>query len=715
MGQSSRHRSVEDDADDGQPAGHAVRFDVLDEDDGLAVVDPIERQRYRLFTPAPVTPTDASTDELMFPVDAAVTVEADAVELPSVVATFVRDAEGEMLAEAEHFADESFERGTYTVELCAPVKLYLRVESSVHVTADAFRTRVTFGDEATVLVGARSHHERPAATVTTTTDPVDVMTAVSTFGSALKSTTPERSYPSLRGHPPLVELGEELDVPDWIEPPDTGVRIELPRELRRVFVAAPLAYYLGAEVVPGAVPRIVTDHGFEHRLDGPGGFETEVERVLKRTFLLDCVTRTEGIYRVSLHERAETERRADLDFEALYDRPLAEQLEAYLDVPYDTLADLVPDWKLTTHVAPTPENAELLPFVTNDLAVVRTPTSGPTAGSETQAAATADFLRTDRTAGAFTRSTATTDGPNHQFVRPEADDSLEQAWVGEGTPVGASKASREAHLNRLARAPDDGDIGITVVCNDARMAVERDIVEAVYGSREDLPFDVDVHYGLDVAELETVVRSETDFLHYIGHIDDAGFECADGRLDVRALDRAGPDSFLLNACQSYDQGRALVEAGSVAGIVTLSDVVNSGAVEMGRTLARLLNRGFPLRSALEIARGESAVGDQYIVVGDGGLSIAQNEHGTPVVHEIESTGEERYELTYKGYPNRRHGMGTMLIPYLNGVNEYYLSSGEIGSFGMSSAELRELLHRDEFPLRVNGRLAWSSETSIEDI
>jgi hypothetical protein len=246
------------------------------------------------------------------------------------------------------------------------------------------------------------------------------------------------------------------------------------------------------------------------------------------------------------------------------------------------------------------------------------------------------------------------------------------------------------------------------------MAVERDIVEAVYGSREDLPFDVDVHYGLDVAELKSVVQSEVDFLHYIGHIDDAGFECADGRLDVRMLRDAGPDSFLLNACQSYDQGRALIDAGSIGGIVTLSDVVNSGAVEMGRTLARLLNRGFPLRSALEIARGESAVGDQYIVVGDGGLSIAQNEHGTPVVHWIDRVADDRFDLTYKGYPNRRHGMGTILIPYLNGVDDYYLSSGEIGSFDLSRDELHELLARDEFPIRVDGRLAWSSEIDVED-
>ena len=36
--------------------------------------------------------------------------------------------------------------------------------------------------------------------------------ALSTLSSALKTTSVERSYPTLRGHPPALELGDALDV-----------------------------------------------------------------------------------------------------------------------------------------------------------------------------------------------------------------------------------------------------------------------------------------------------------------------------------------------------------------------------------------------------------------------------------------------------------------------------------------------------------------------
>ncbi len=63
----------------------------------------------------------------------------------------------------------------------------------------------------------------------------------------------------------------------------------------------------------------------------------------------------------------------------------------------------------------------------------------------------------------------------------------------------------------------------------------------------------------------------TDFLHYIGHIDDDGFQCRDGRVDGTTLDQVGIGTFLLNACNSYDQGLGLVEQGAIAGIVPLNE------------------------------------------------------------------------------------------------------------------------------------------------
>ncbi|WP_160133049.1 hypothetical protein [Halococcus salsus] len=685
-------------------------------DTGIAVMDPIERHQYTLSTPTPVTPDPAETEPFRFPVETAVSIQTSAFSLPSVVTIHVRDGNGTPVRTAEHFADEHLPEGTYGIELNTPVKLYLMVEGSVDLTADAERMSIEFGEEVDVLVGARSHHDRPAATVTTTSDPEHMMQAISTFGSALKTTSPERSYPTLRGHPPTVELGEELDLAG-LEPPDTGVMIEVPPDLRSVFVVAPLAYYLGARVVPGDPPRIRTETGFDYSLDGPAGFETTVERTLKRAFFLDCLTRTEGLYPVALHERSALESTLGLDFGALYDRPLAARLEAALDIPFETIEPHLPQWKLTAHVEPTPDSVEMLPFLVDDLAVVRC--------SETEATADqaepvpADGRTTDRSGvvGAFTRSTSRGEPARHtartRFVKPDAGTSLEQTWVGDGTPLGASKATVEAYRNRLDRTPTEGDITVRVVCNDPAMDEERGLVDTIYGDR-DLPFDVAVERDLTIRELRDLLAERTDFLHYVGHVDDGGFECVDGTLDAATLDSVGVDAFLLNACQSYEQGMSLIRKGSIGGIVTLADVLNAEAVTMGKTLAGLLNAGFPLRAALEVARDESIMGEEYLVVGDGGFALAQPAGSFPNLCRIERTGET-FTVDYTIFLTSRQGIGSLVVPFFRENDQYYISSGLVQTFTVTEEDLQAFLELEDAPVRVGSELRWSQRLDLDTL
>ncbi|MFB6095149.1 MAG: hypothetical protein ABEJ71_01695, partial [Halodesulfurarchaeum sp.] len=361
---------------------------------------------------------------------------------------------------------ESFPRDTYFVELAAPMKVYLHIDGPFSISTDRHRTTLDLADADGVTVGARSHHEHPAGTIQTTRSIDDLLTTVSTLGSALKTATPERSYPTLRGHPPLIELGSSLDIPEGLEPPDTGVQIEVPPERRLIYEVAPLAFYLGASVVRGAEPRVVTDRGWIHHLDGPQGFQTEVARTLKQVFFLDCLTRTEGYYQVDLHEREAVEPKLDLDFPSLYEEPLAVQLQRYLSVPFETIREHLPDWKLTTHVSPAPESVELLPFALNELAIVRTQPKRTAETSIDQLEAVKGFTREDET----TRSaSAGIGGDLDTVVQPETTDSLGETWVGDGAPIGATKASIEAHLNRLNREPTDGDISIAVVRNDPEM------------------------------------------------------------------------------------------------------------------------------------------------------------------------------------------------------------------------------------------------------
>ncbi|MEF8829445.1 MAG: hypothetical protein V5A49_10435, partial [Haloarcula sp.] len=620
-----------------------LTFEPLDDRPGLAVIDQIERQRYRIHTPTPIALQAAATDVFQYPVGDAVRIRTRAIELPTVVMVYVRDDGGTIAAEVAQFESETLPSDDYVLDPLTQIKTYMRVEdTAMEVTVDSDRTRIEFDAPTDVLIGARSQHDRPAATVTTTEQPADVMAAVETFGSALKAYDPERSYPTLRGHPPAIEVGDRLDVPADIDRPDTGVTLELPLDLGSIFVAAPLAYYLGASLVPGSTPRLTTDAGFTYSLDTARGFESEVGRTLKRLFFLDCVTRTEGFHQIDLHERAAIEPYVDLDFQSLYQQPLAEQVAAYLQVPYDVIEDHIPKWRLTTHIDPVPVNAEQLPYVVDDLAIVRTHQQQRLNQASVPAEVEAEFTRDDVITRAASSDTATAP-PETDYVEPQAADSLEQAWIGDSIPIGASKLTKAAFEHRLDRDTNAEDITIRVVQNDARMEEERQLVDEVYGTRDDLPFDVTVHDDLTTAELRTVLTTDAEFFHYIGHTEHDGFVCRDGKLDVTTVESVGVDTFLLNACNSYNQGLGLVESGAIGGIVTLNEVLNDGAVRIGESVARLLNCGFPLRAALTIARGESILGGQYIVVGDGGVTVTQAESGAPNMLEIEYRGSD-YKL-----------------------------------------------------------------------
>ena len=691
-----------------------LAFEPLDDRPGLAVIDQIERQRYRIHTPTPVALRDAATDVFQYPVGDAVRIRTQAIELPTVVMVYVRDDDGAIAAEVAQFESETLPADDYVLDPLTQIKTYMRVEDArIAVTVDSDRTRIEFESPTDVLIGARSQHDRPAATVTTTEDPADVMAAVETFGSALKAHDPERSYPTLRGHPPALEVGDSLDIPTDIDSPDTGVTLELPPDLASIFVAAPLSYYLGASLVPAATPRLTTETGFTYSLDTARGFESEVGRTLKRLFFLDCVTRTEGFHQIDLHERAAVEPYVDLDFESLYRRPLAEQVAAYLQVPYDVIEDHIPKWRLTTHIDPVPANAEQLPYVVDDLAIVRTHQQQRLNQASVPAEVEAEFTRDDVITRAASSDTATAPA-DVDYVEPQAEDSLEQAWIGDSIPIGASKLTKAAFEHRLDRDMNAEDITIRVVQNDARMDEERQLVDEVYGTRDDLPFDVTVHDDLTTAELRTVLTTDAEFFHYIGHTERDGFVCRDGKLDVTTVDSVGIDTFLLNACNSYNQGLGLVEKGAIGGIVTLNEVLNDGAVRIGESVARLLNCGFPLRAALTIARDESILGGQYIVVGDGGVTVTQAGSGTPNMLEIESE-DEYCKIDIHAYSTDDKGIGSIFMPYIEQNDDYFLTSGKIGPFELLEDELTHFLNMEEVPVRFDGELTWSSSIDVSTL
>ena len=716
----------------------SIDIDPLREADGITVTDHIENTQFEVYTDRAVDPRPRPESAHYFPVDASVAVETGSIEIPRVAVVETRAGDGELLTHGDCY---SMPDGSYHVGINpAPTKLYLTFDSGFSVSTTDRTTRIDLDTPATVGLGFRSLHQTPAGTITTPTDPESLMNAVSLLGSALQTTSPERSFPTLRGHPPLIEPGEEFRVPERVEPVDSGVRIVVPPEYRYLYPVVSLAYYFAADVVSGDTPRIEGD-GWTYPLEP--GFEARTAQVLRQSFHMDCLVRTEGFYPVDLHERETTN--LDLDWGRLYDLPLAKRLGEYLDVPFGEIEPELPQWTLTTDVRPDPGNVEMLPFVAGELSIVRSPETvtpveddggvgvGFLGGADRNPSSATrrgvpvggvgpdggvlgddEFVRGGASAGTARGADASADrgavAAQTDFVRPEPVDTVEHAWVGDGVPLDANKATLDAYHRRLEIGQvEQSRISVLVVCNDDQMREEGNVGD-LYGLRDMVQFDIEVRHDLTREEMRETLESDVDFLHYIGHVDDRGMQCADSYLDLTAEDlEIGVSAFLLNACQSYQQGEALVHRGSRGGIVTLSDVANSPATKLGRIIARLMNSGFNLRTALHVAKRELITGHQYIVVGDGGTTVCQSRSGAAVVFDMSDKGGDRIDVVAELYPNGNHGIGSLASLNLDSIDFNYYIPTVVTDINETKIDILEFFNLELVPVFFDEELVWSDD------
>ncbi|MFT4890903.1 MAG: hypothetical protein ACI9YT_001824, partial [Halobacteriales archaeon] len=505
-----------------------------DSDGDIEITDSIQRRHYKIERPSGDGVDPAESADHRYPVDESVRTVAAELTLPGVVSTFVRNSDGDMVTELQDYDFQTFDDGEYIIELGAPIKLYLRFSTGFSVGSTGDRMRFSFESPTAVQIGARSYHDQPSDTIQTTTEAEDVVRAISALSSSLKTTSCERSWPSLRGHPPLVEVGDELDVPDEITPADTGVVIEVPPEPEAVFPLAPLAYYLGASLEIGDQPRLLAD---DTTLTFPTGegLERRSQRLLKQFLTLDAITRTEGLYDVDLHERRRLESRLgeSIDFEELYEASLPEQIDAYLDVPWELVSDLVPTWRLTVDVEPDFGFVNFLPYVFNHLGIIRTNPGVETHAVDAELTTSADLVRSIARQAVDLRSQQSEEEPLEPVQLPETD-ALEHAWVGNGPAFGANKLLIEGSQH-LSDWEASDEITITVVCTDERMKAEGEAT-SLYGDRDEVPFDVRYEFLPTREEMASILEEPIDFLHYIGHVEVGNLVCSDGHLDVSTVD-----------------------------------------------------------------------------------------------------------------------------------------------------------------------------------
>ncbi|MFT4964250.1 MAG: hypothetical protein ACI9PP_001529, partial [Halobacteriales archaeon] len=212
----------------------------------------LDANKSELSVTAPEVEVEQSAAYLPRPIDETLSCTAQELRFPIAV-VFVSSVSGEQRYELGNDTGPlELPEGEYVVDLDAEIKTYLMFEgpATIHKTPDFEEVVVSFPERREFVAGFRSRHERPTHTITTPATPDGIATTLSHLSSAHKTSTPDRSYPTLRGHPPLVETGTTLDVPAEVAAttPESGINLIVPPAIDHLFVLAPLAYYLQANV-----------------------------------------------------------------------------------------------------------------------------------------------------------------------------------------------------------------------------------------------------------------------------------------------------------------------------------------------------------------------------------------------------------------------------------------------------------------------------------
>lgn len=554
---------------------------------------------------------------------------------------------------------------------------------------------VSFPERSTITLGFYHGRSDPETIVVPRT--LDgIATALTHLSSALRTNGPDRSHPAFRSHPPLVSFGDRTEIPETVRgaTPRTDLRFSVPASSEALLVAAPLAYYLGAavEIDDRSTPVLEAPRiGFERRFQSMPAFQHEVAAVLRRVFLLDCLTRTVDPGEVTPAGGSPLDR-IGIRLDDLTDVTAAERLQRYCEVPSARIRPELPEWHLSTYVEPVIENARSLPYLLDDLSLVYLPSASELDGKGLLRRSLDDFYRADEVASV-------------DRLEPELHAGRAHGWLASGTPIDVFKSSHAAFEHRRTYDTSEAPLDVAVVFNDPEMGGEHARVAEIYRERAaDLPAEVSVKEDLTKRELAEVFRAPNDFVHFIGHCDTGGLQCPDGSFPTTSLDTCRTRTFFLNACGSYHEGLGLVEAGSVAGAVTLTAVLNDHAATVGTAFARLLIYGFDIERAIQLARRRIMMGKDYAVVGDGTHTLAVNESGPPPVAWLERRGEQ-FHLTYEVVATGTTG-GTFRPPC--GDDRRAHPYGVNADIELMRSDLVSVLETRSLPVIYNGEFHWST-------
>ncbi|MGZ0746777.1 hypothetical protein [Haloparvum sp. AD34] len=672
----------------GGMGGSLVAFEV--DESELTIRDELEGRTQRIAVDSPIAPESALAELFHAPVDAAVSFSAEAFTIASCGGVLLRDEAGEVVTQP---TGETFttSRGTYYLEVTVPIKGYIRlpdVEVTMGYTGDPFDSpfRVTLGGERTVTVGARSRHSRPEATITVPDDPAARMEAISYLGSSIKEFSPERSWPTLRGYPPRIERGAELDVPSSLSKPDTGVTVTVPETHADAYRVAPLAFYLGATVEPGEEPTLQLPNGYVEPLVTPNrSVEESVERIVAKCLLLDTLARQAGYTPITVRSYDDVGPHLSFYPEAIADDPLGEQLLEYLEAPDAPVFDALPHWPATAVLRPDPADVTLLPHLLDSMALVSV--------ADDASARPPSMVR---------------DGP------------LSPVGVGyshDEVPAGGVALDAAAFERDLTGEVVVREEAVVALVTDDPDRAERLSVGLEAAPLADIPARIDVRQSPTAAKLRSVV-ADADLLlldlpvsvgSRSGDRDAAGpvVDCADGRLDLSTLSSFRPRTVLVAGDRAPSTAVDELVAGDPAdaaagGVVAL---VADGLAEPDRALSVLgcLLCAWSVAGTARLHFDSAA----YRLAGVPDATAVSRSNGMEAeVYIAEQVGPDDFTLRYVVSPMGASGVGSVAQNVEAFSHDEYQRLGSVTRMPatVSAEQVQELLADDEVVVILDGAI-----------
>ncbi|WP_193310241.1 hypothetical protein [Halorubrum halophilum] len=657
----------------------------------LRIRDALEGEEFLLELDREPALEPALADLFLVPIDHAVSFEAESVAIPSYSGVSLRDAEGDLVARLNESME--FPRGTYFLVLDGVMKTIVRVPHTAFSAtgmAESETLTLTFDRPTIITVGARSLHTSPEATITVSEDPAAIAEAVSVLGSSIKEFTPERSWPTLRGHPPRIRIGEELDIPSPLVAPETGVEVVVRPTYADVYRLSTLSFYLGARMVVGDEPAIRFENGFVEPLPTDGvALEERAEELLRTWLFLDTLARTEGYVESDRYEYEQVG--AELPFYPpnLADSSMSERLMEYLEVDPETVAPFTPAWPTEAVLRPVPEAAELLPHLAHVLAPIRVRgSSDPTVDAPVALAASPWLNRSDSGWG--------------PGAVPSPDETP--------TPAGTAVLTTDGYENRLSKTNTArGDVRLTAVTTSAARATE---LRRAFSDPE-VTGGIGSWEVLENPDADAVARkfsdSDIDILYCGLPIEDGNsVTTATGTVSLDEFDDA-PALVVFEGATDRSVGISMVESGGLSAILT----ENALDQKSSRSLVGLLSLGFPVGASVGLSGVEKA--SETRIVGDPSSGIASQVYLGMQINVVQSESPTRHHIEHGSVPSLPSllGMELEILPdKFHSLSELYGKTGRNGPT-VDSAELLEILEEGDSIVHFNGRLLLPEDVGTE--